>query len=82
MVFYHQKCLKFLCCDREEKVYDREEVFGRDAASVFPTEAKAAALDPEAVKQLIGGKKFISESEVRLSAPLPAAQSALNLTWL
>ncbi|GAB4818646.1 hypothetical protein N2152v2_005692 [Parachlorella kessleri] len=53
--------------EREEQYFDREEVLGRDATSVFPTEAKkAATLDPEALKAAIGGdRKFISASEVR-----------------
>lgn len=50
---------------REEEIYDREEVLGRDTASVFPSEAKKAAADSlEALKEAIGAKKFISETEV------------------
>ena len=52
--------------DREEKLYEREEIFGRDASSVFPTEGKATqpTMDVEATKAAIGALKFISESEV------------------
>lgn len=52
---------------REEEYFDREEVLGRDASSVFPNEIKKAnALDPEALKMAIGGdRKFISATEVR-----------------
>lgn len=51
---------------REERYYDREEVLGRDAASVFPTEArKAAAAGAAGLAELLGAnKKFISETEV------------------
>lgn len=54
---------------REEQYFDREEVLGRDAASVFPTEAKKAAVDNAGLAELLGaGKaKFISETEARLA---------------
>lgn len=43
-------------------------MLGRDAASVFPTEAKKAAVDNAGLAELLGaGKaKFISETEARL----------------
>ena len=48
---------------REERVYDREEVLGRDAKSVFPTESKAEVLN--AAKEMLGStNRFITESEV------------------
>lgn len=51
---------------REERYYDREEVLGRDATSVFPTEAKKAAVDSAGLAELLGAgnRKFISETEV------------------
>ncbi|BDA50143.1 hypothetical protein COCOBI_15-2710 [Coccomyxa sp. Obi] len=50
---------------REEEVFDREEVLGRDASSVFPTESKAPAMDAEAVKAALGSNlRFITESEL------------------
>lgn len=51
---------------REEQYFEREEVLGRDAASVFPTQAKqAGASNTDALKGLLGAnKKFISETEV------------------
>ena len=55
------------CCHREERYYDREAVLGRDAASVFPTESRRAAVaGGEALAELLGGgnRKFISETEV------------------
>lgn len=58
---------KWLC--REEEVYDREEVLGRDVGSVFPTRAKEGAakeggMDAEAIREMLGGRKFVTESEV------------------
>lgn len=47
-------------------MFDREEVLGRDATSVFPTETKAQAVDVDAVKAALGSNtRFITESEVR-----------------
>ncbi|KXZ48265.1 hypothetical protein GPECTOR_29g43 [Gonium pectorale] len=55
----------------EERYYDREALLGRDAASVFPTYAREQAaaageggLDVEAVKEALGARKFISETEL------------------
>lgn len=52
-------------------MYDREEVLGRDASSVFPTKAKAEAnaggngqLDADAIREMLGGRKFVTEKEV------------------
>lgn len=53
-------------CHRPEEVYEVEAVFGRDAASVFPSMAKDEADPMEALKAAIGGKRFVSESEVRV----------------
>ena len=53
---------------RQEQVFEREQVFGRDASSVFPTEGqKAAAEAAEALKSKLGANRFISESEVLLT---------------
>ncbi len=67
-----QECMKRLCDQswplgcRQEQVYEREAVFGRDASSVFPTEGqKAAAEAKEALKSKLGANRFISETEVR-----------------
>jgi hypothetical protein len=54
---------------RPEELYDVEEVLGRDASSVFPTRAKADAakarqLTTEAIQEMIGVKKFVTEKEV------------------
>jgi hypothetical protein len=58
--------VEMLRIPRQEEVYDREEVLGRDAASVFPNATKKAAIESmEAIKEAIGAKKFISETEVR-----------------
>lgn len=52
---------------REERVYDREEVLGRDAISVFPTESRADVMKSDAAKELLGSaNRFITESEVGL----------------
>jgi hypothetical protein len=48
----------------EEAELSVEDVLGRDAASVFPTRARAALLESDAVKALVGDRKFIKESEV------------------
>lgn len=55
---------------REEQYFDREEVLGRDLTSVFPTEAKKAAVDGSALAELLGAgnRKFISETEVGAGA--------------
>ncbi|KAA6427960.1 MAG: hypothetical protein FRX49_02622 [Trebouxia sp. A1-2] len=51
---------------RQEQVYEREAVFGRDASSVFPTEGqKAAAEAKEALKSKLGANRFISETEIQ-----------------
>jgi hypothetical protein len=51
---------------REEKYYAVDDVLGRDAASVFPTEARTPGLGADAVRALLGGdRKFISESELQ-----------------
>lgn len=59
---------RFLLLDpREDEQYDRQELFGRDAASVFPTESKAKAKEEvDALKDAVGGSRFISETEVRI----------------
>lgn len=57
--------LPFANC-RQEQVFEREQVFGRDASSVFPTEGqKAAAEAAEKLKSKLGANRFISETEVR-----------------
>ncbi len=55
---------------REPELYNVEEVFGRDARSVFPTQASkaeeaGAALDKEKVAEMLGARKFVTETEVR-----------------
>ena len=46
-------------------MYDREEVLGRDATSVFPSHAKELQNDAhEATKAALGATQFITESEV------------------
>lgn len=51
---------------KEEEVYDREEVLGRDASSVFPrAAAEQAATGRAAVVEALGGsRRFISETEL------------------
>lgn len=50
---------------REEEFYEREAVLGRDATSVFPKEAAAAAVAGQnAMVEALGARKFISETEV------------------
>ena len=52
---------------RKERIYEREAVLGRDAGSVFPKEtAKAAREGLAAAAESIGGRSFITQSEVRL----------------
>mmetsp|Transcript_4879 Transcript_4879/g.8665 ORF Transcript_4879/g.8665 Transcript_4879/m.8665 type:complete len:129 (-) Transcript_4879:642-1028(-) len=51
--------------EREEQVFEREAVLGRDVESVFPTELKQEDVDTtDAVKEAIGSVKFITENEV------------------
>ena len=48
-------------------MYSREAIFGRDAASVFPSEAqKARQQQTEDLKKAVGldNSRFITESEV------------------
>ncbi|PSC75898.1 hypothetical protein C2E20_1152 isoform X2 [Micractinium conductrix] len=61
-----RKPVELVRVPKEERYYDREEVLGRDAASVFPTEArKAAAAGAAGLAELLGAnKKFISETEL------------------
>lgn len=48
-------------------MFEREQVFGRDASSVFPTEGqKAAAEAADKLKSQLGANRFISETQVRL----------------
>ena len=52
---------------RQEQVFDRETVLGRDSSSVFPTESKQAAAEAaEALKAKLGANRFITETEVRV----------------
>lgn len=44
---------------REEQYFDREEVLGRDAASVFPTESKKAAAQGAGLAELLGANKKV-----------------------
>lgn len=49
-------------------MYRREDVLGRDATSVFPTEiAAAAAAERSALAEAVGGQNFITETEVSRS---------------
>ncbi len=53
---------------REETVYEREAVLGRDASSVFPQEAEKAKKEQlESIKKAVGldSSRFITESQVR-----------------
>lgn len=61
-----ERKVELLRVPRTEQLFDREEVLGRDASSVFPTESKAAAgLDPEAVREMLGtNTRFISETQL------------------
>eukprot|EP00195_Chlamydomonas_chlamydogama_P017050 CAMPEP_0202896432 /NCGR_PEP_ID=MMETSP1392-20130828/5446_1 /ASSEMBLY_ACC=CAM_ASM_000868 /TAXON_ID=225041 /ORGANISM="Chlamydomonas chlamydogama, Strain SAG 11-48b" /LENGTH=283 /DNA_ID=CAMNT_0049581795 /DNA_START=59 /DNA_END=913 /DNA_ORIENTATION=+ len=54
---------------RQEEVYEREAIFGRDVSSVFPSQAKeaadaTAASSADAIKEMLGARNFISESEL------------------
>ncbi len=65
-----------------ERVYNREAVLGRDATSVFPTEiAAAAAAERSAAAEAIGGRTFITESEVS-AHHLPTLCSIVFLFYL
>ena len=48
-----------------ERVYDRDEVLGRDAASVFPTMAQANADKVvTATQSVLGSMNFVTETEL------------------
>lgn len=50
---------------REERVYDREAVLGRDTRSVFPSEsATLGKMDPDAAAAVMGSMQFVTESQV------------------
>ena len=52
---------------REETVYEREAVLGRDTSSVFPKEAEKAKKEQlESIKKAVGldSSRFITESQV------------------
>jgi hypothetical protein len=68
-----------LPASREERLYDREAVLGRDASSVFPTESKKLGkLDKDAAAAVIGSMQFVTESQAR-STSLMTTQSHLIL---
>ena len=51
--------------EQPERVYDREKVLGRDAASVFPSLAqKNADKVVSATQQVLGSMNFVTESEL------------------
>jgi hypothetical protein len=51
--------------ERQEQVFERESVLGRDTESVFPTELhQDAVLDAEKMKEALGSVKFVTETEV------------------
>jgi len=51
--------------ERQEQVFERETVLGRDTESVFPTELhQDAVLDAEKMKEALGSVKFVTETEV------------------
>ncbi|KAK9835383.1 hypothetical protein WJX81_006182 [Elliptochloris bilobata] len=50
---------------REEQIFEREAVLGRNASSVFPRESAAAAgADAAATKASLGALRFITETEL------------------
>ena len=52
---------------REERLFDREAILGRDTTSVFPTETQSAAqASVESAKAALGAARFVSEQEVEL----------------
>jgi hypothetical protein len=62
---------------RAERIFDREEVLGRDAKSVFPTESKTEVLN--AAKEMLGStNRFITESEV---GPHPSSYITKNVPF-
>lgn len=77
MLFFTSFEKLFIVAGREEEVFDREEVLGRDATSVFPTESKAPAMDAEAVKAALGSNlRFVTESEVTHACGMARASSS------
>ena len=51
--------------EEPERVFDREKVLGRDAASVFPTTAQENADKVvSATQAVVGSMSFVTESEL------------------
>eukprot|EP00884_Botryococcus_braunii_P012385 jgi/Botrbrau1/21147/Bobra.0061s0041.1 len=60
-----QRPVEMIRIEPRERVYLREDIFGRDAKSVFPNESTAAeGLELEATKAALGARAFISEMEL------------------
>lgn len=60
-----RKPVEMMRLPRQEQFFDREEVFGRDVTSVFPTQSKQEAAEAaKTVVAALGAKKFISETEL------------------
>ncbi len=56
---------------REERLYDREAVLGRDASSVFPSETKTLGkMDKDAAAAVLGNMQFVTESQARATPAL------------
>lgn len=77
--------MDFVRVKPSERVYDRDAVLGRDATSVFPTEiAASAAADRSAAAEAIGGRTFITETELeaikaeRTGEPEASGSSSAN----
>lgn len=50
-------------CTRDEEVFDKDVVFGRDTGSVFPSESRK--VDPSVLEAVVGsGNRFISATEL------------------
>ena len=64
-LLHRPSCLT--ACRREERLYDREAVLGRDASSVFPSETKKLGkMDKDAAAAVLGSMQFVTESQVPL----------------
>jgi len=67
---FARTCAEAATLRREERLYDREAVLGRDASSVFPSETKTLGkMDKDAAAAVLGSMQFVTESQVPPASP-------------
>ena len=68
-------------CDRQEKLYEREAVLGRDTTSVFPSETAKEGFASQDAKDMVGTSKFVTEAQASVLADWMSVPSELPLFW-